>query len=125
MVNQYRTELRGQVIKALDIEITTIEDEVREHLLKAVRLIAKSFMIANKESGNVDFKVNTLMEFYLPVLSKNCTMDLARFAELYKKVHALETFPPPKPANVRTLDNQPESYLPASKNLRQPSNRYS
>jgi hypothetical protein len=108
MVNRYRTELRAQVIKALTIEITTIEDEVREHLLKAIRLITKSIMITNKDNGDADYKINTLMAFYLPTLSKNCLMDMDRFKELYKKVHTLETFPPPKPANLNMMDDQPD-----------------
>jgi hypothetical protein len=106
MVTDFRKALRGQVIKSLRIEVSSIEDEIRDHLLKAIRLIAQSYMIANKENGNVDFKVYTLMEFYLPTLLSNCPMRMTTFVDQYKRIHGLEVFPPPAPHGTRIMDQQ-------------------
>jgi hypothetical protein len=108
MVDEFRKKLRGQIIKALKIEVNSMEDEMRDHLLKAIRLIAKSFMIVNKNTGDVDFKVNTLMAFFSVSLTKHCPMTLLQFQELYKKVHDLETFPPSAPTGTNPMDNQPD-----------------
>jgi hypothetical protein len=106
LVIGYRKALRGQVIKSLKIEIISIKEEVREHLLKAIRLIAQSFMIIKKDSSNVDFKVHTLMEFYLGTLTKHCLIKSPQFLILYKKIHGLEVFPPPAPTGANPLDLQ-------------------
>jgi hypothetical protein len=103
MVTTYRKALRDQVIKALTIEITTIEEETAEHLLKAIRIITKSIMITNKDKSDADSKVNVLMKSYLTTLSTYCPMTMPTFLELYKKIHGLEVFPPPPPTGISAL----------------------
>jgi hypothetical protein len=110
MVNTYRKQLRKQVIKALKLEVKSCEDDLREHFTTAVRLIAKSFLIAEKKSDDtdVDRQINTTMDFFLTALTTNYPMTSDEFSKLYKKIHVLETFPPPPPTDGNPLLNQPD-----------------
>jgi hypothetical protein len=112
MTQDYRKALRKQVIKLMKIEQSTFEDELREHLVTAIRLVAKSFLIAEKKTDDVDFKTNTLMGFFLGTISTNCPMGTDTFNKLYKKIHCLEVYPPPSPPNTNPLDDQPDIVPP-------------
>jgi hypothetical protein len=108
MVNRFRVALRKQVIKSIKIELIQIDDDIREHLIKAIRLVSQSFLIIDKDKGkSADYKVYCMMEFYLGMLTVNCPMDMSEFTSLYKKTHDLEAFPPPVPANIIPLENLP------------------
>jgi hypothetical protein len=108
MVNRFRVALRKQVIKSIKIELLQIEDDIREHLVKAIRLVSQSFMIIDKDKGkSADYKVYCMMEFYLGMLTVNCPMNMDEFTLLYKKTHGLEAFPPPLPADINPLENLP------------------
>jgi hypothetical protein len=83
MVNNFGKELRNQVIKSIRIEINSIQDELRDHFTTTTRLIAKSYLIAEKKTDNVDTRIYTLMEFFLTSLTVNFPMRMRQFAELY------------------------------------------
>jgi hypothetical protein len=108
MVNTYRKQLRKQVIKSLKIEVKSFEDDLRDHFTTTVRLIAKSFLIAEKKSDDVDQQISTTMDFFLTTLTTNYPMTSVEFSKLYKKIHVLETFPPPPQTDGNPLLNQPD-----------------
>jgi hypothetical protein len=108
MVNTYRKQLRKQVIKSLEIEVKSFEDDLRDHFTTAVRLIAKSFLIAEKKLDDVDQQISTTMDFFLTTLTTNYPMTSDEFSKLYKKIHVLETFPPPLQTDGNPLLNQPD-----------------
>jgi hypothetical protein len=94
LVESYRIGLKEKIIAATKIEILALEDELREHLIRSVKVIIKAFMILKKDTGDVDSKVYTLMCHYIITLSVNCNMSLDSFCDLYKTIHGLDTYPP-------------------------------
>jgi hypothetical protein len=117
MITRYRKQLRGQIIKSIKIEIESFEDDLRDHLIKAIRLITQSFKIVNKTNTDADYQVYTMMQFYSNILTEHCPMTLAKFVELYKKVHSLEMFPPPAPEGIDIMDTLADIILVHIENL--------
>jgi hypothetical protein len=103
LLETYKQGLKEQIIKATKIETTALEDELREHLVTACRIITKSYMILQQDDSDVDRKVYTLMELYLVSLSINCKMSLETFTEMYKTAHSLPTFPPDAERRTATM----------------------
>jgi hypothetical protein len=94
LVQSYKLGLKQQIIKASKIEISALDDELRDHLCRSVRVLTTAYMISTQDNGDVDKKVFNLMQHYVASIFINCALNLDTFTTLYQTVHGIETFPP-------------------------------
>jgi hypothetical protein len=117
IVEKFQKDLKEQIVKAAKIEITAIESDLKEHLAKSSRLIAKSFMIHDQDDSDVDDKVYILMDRFIVDLSINIPMAIDAFTAIYKKIHDIEAFPATQDA--ATMETGDSIVLNALRNRQQ------
>ena len=108
-VDQCIGKLRALVVRATKVEITSIESELKEHIVTSIRLIVKALMISQHDKSNVDIKVATITLQHIDTLSVNAKMSFREFSALYKSIHGLESYPPTIPTENLTLDQMDNS----------------
>ena len=92
-ITDFHKQLRSHIITGIGLEIKSLTNEIKEHLVKSIRVIVKSFMIVNKDKSNADIKVNSLVRKYIDALTVNAKMNINEFNELYKSVNGLDAYP--------------------------------
>jgi hypothetical protein len=102
ITSKYSKELKKLIIKAAQLEITTMNEDIRLHIVKSLRLITQLTMLIDHDTTSQDSKTYQLITHYLPILTTNAPMTKQEFCELYKQVHKLNTYPPTNTDNVAT-----------------------
>jgi hypothetical protein len=93
IITQCGLDLKKLIIQAAKLEITTMDGEIKTHLVRSIRLITQAFLIVNNDNTNCDNKVHQLASRYVEALSFNAKMDINEFCDVYKRAHSLDTFP--------------------------------
>jgi hypothetical protein len=94
ITNKCSQDLKKIIIQAAKLELSAINTDTQQHLIKSLRLITQSLMIIDNDTTNCDNKTYQFIKHYLPLLTTNTPMDETAFCELYKKVHSIDTYPP-------------------------------
>jgi hypothetical protein len=102
-------KLRALVIRATKVEITSIEGELKEHIVTSIRLIMKALMISKHDKSDVDIKVAAITQQHIDTFTVNATMTFKEFSALYKSIHGLDNYPPTIPTENLTLDEMDNS----------------
>ena len=105
IVTQCGIDLKKVIIQAAKLEIATMDSEIKTDLALCIRLITQAFLIVNNDATNCDNKVHQLASLHIASLSKNASMDINEFCDVYKKTHTLESFPVRVPRETIEIDH--------------------
>lgn len=95
IVTQFQNDLTAKIIEVGELECTAAVSMLKTHLVKSIRLIMQSSMIATHDNSDLDKKVHAMMCTYVVPLTIHMPMSLAEFNKLYKETHCLgDNFPP-------------------------------
>jgi hypothetical protein len=95
LVSQFQNDLTAKIIDVGELECLAAVSTLQTHLVKSIRLIMQSSMIAARDNLDVDKKVHSMMCTYVVPLTIHVPMSLAAFNKLYKETHCLgDNFPP-------------------------------
>ena len=108
LVEEFRMALKQKIMQTLKIECDLLRTELYKHLCINLHLVVQAFLITGQKNLDPHKVVSTITHYYFKEMWDQLDLKLDEFYALYKKTHALATFPFP-------IDNlQPETEMEAN-----------
>ena len=91
---EFRKTIKSQIIKAMRVEITLLEQRAKKHFLHAVTTVTKATLISARANvASLNRIVNSIMEFNHEQLLDEAGLNYAEFCAQYKLMYGITRFP--------------------------------
>ena len=91
---EFRKTLKSQIIKAMKVEITLLEQRAKKHFLHAITTVTNATLISNRVNvARTNRIINTLMEFNHEQLLDQSGLTYEEFCDAFKLANAITSFP--------------------------------